>query len=371
MPSVQYSRRPVFSRFRYIYPGGMVEVPLGSYTSGYLSSSKAETVKRPKPVDLKALSSLTGLGTHTETALYFSQFSARTELGGGVSIEYIDMNPQDAGVGIGRQLFIPDPEWGGKLRLAIKDQKVNLAQTLAEYRQAQSMFVKNATTVIQFVRWLKRGQGSNPFAGNKNRVRRTSPTKRNEVSDRYLEYQFGVKPLINDIAGVCEEFELALQRPHYRTVSCTVKNEDRAERSPVNGYTGKKVLIKEEQKVTMKVKCIVLGESLAAQRLGFRNPLALGWELLPYSFVLDYFIGVGSWLNSFDVGPGIQQCYGTVSRRSRYWCETSLGGTALERQYTRSVFDGLPGIDSFPPWKPSLGFTRITNILALLSQLKR
>jgi hypothetical protein len=326
-------------------------------------------VKRPKPPDLQALSSLTSFGGNQRDDVIYGALTATFVTGWGDTFTYHDVNPQNY-FPVGVVLSTEDPDWEGKLRLAVKDQKVNLAQSLAEYKQTQDMFVKNAKTIWQFGRWLRRGSGTNPFAGNANRVKK--PKKlRSEVSDRYLEYQFGVKPLIQDIVGSVEELEQVCSRPHYRSISSRAVNEGRLEETGVLSIDGRTLKRISTDKIVIKAKATVLGESLSAQRLGFTNPLALAWELLPYSFVVDYFIGVGNWLNAFDAMIGIQQCYGTVTRKRKYICTTNLGGYYLQEYWSRTVFESLPGSRPLPQWKPSLGFTRITNILALLSQLKR
>jgi len=355
----------------------------GSYVSGYLTLSKAESVRRPKPVDVNALGSLTGFGGHSEEDITYGSVTATLDAGA-YTMTYQDANAQGF-FAVGRSVHADDPDWEGKLRLAVKDQKVNLAQTMAEYHQVQDMFVKNGTDFIRFIRKLKRG-GFVPFSTEAERARQLLlrriprqkttiwPPKlelRSRVTNRYLEYTFGVQPLIQDIVGSVEEFEQACQRPHYRKVSIRATNEARNVRTGRLWIDGRKLEAIDTDKVVIKAQAIVLGESLAAQRLGFTNPIALAWELLPYSFVVDYFIGVGNWLNSFDAMVGIQQCYGTVTRKSKYISTSNLGGYYYVREYGRSVFSSLPGSRPTPQWKPSLGFKRITNILALLSQLKR
>jgi hypothetical protein len=36
-----------------------------------------------------------------------------------------------------------------------------------------------------------------------------------------------------------------------------------------------------------------------ASQLGFVNPAAIAWELVPFSFVVDWFVNVGEFLNNF------------------------------------------------------------------------
>ncbi len=42
-----------------------------------------------------------------------------------------------------------------------------------------------------------------------------------------------------------------------------------------------------------------------ASRLGLTNPAAVAWELVPYSFVVDWFVNVGDYLNQFSEFHGV------------------------------------------------------------------
>lgn len=341
----------------------------GSYPSGYYTYSKAESVRRPRPDDLRLLSSLTPYGGHDEETMQYGKFDYMIDAGGWI-LRSTDVNGQ-AYIPVGQSISADEPDWETKLRLAVKDQKVNLAQTMAEYRQCQNMFATNATTIVKALRQLKRGdvRGLGKTLGIL-RHPKFSPKLRTSLANKWLEVQYGWKPLLQDISGSVEEVNANLNRPHYRKVSIRATNEARNERH-VLLPGGAKATAVDTDKVTISAKAIILGESLSVQRLGFTNPAALAWELLPYSFVIDWLIPIGDWLNGLDALVGVQQCYGTVTRKRKYISTSTVGGYYLRRQYGRTVFDSLPGSNAYPRWKPSVGFGRVANALALLSQLKR
>jgi hypothetical protein len=60
-----------------------------------------------------------------------------------------------------------------------------------------------------------------------------------------------------------------------------------------------------------------------ASALGLANPVAIAWELIPFSFVVDRFVDVGSYLNSYsetfgwEISPGCR----TVRREAIDWEE--------------------------------------------------
>jgi len=346
-------------------PSGNTTVYSGSsYPSGYYTYSGPEAVRRKRPNDLKAQSSLTGWGTLEEETMIYGNFTLINHSSGYTLVQK-DVNAQWY-LAVGRSVSAEDPEWETALRLAVKDQKVNLAQAMGEYRQTQKLFADNASTIAKALRQLKRGDGRGAA-----RLLGLKPKQlRGTLSNRWLELQYGWKPLLQDLHGSVEELKTAMNRPRYRQVSIRKVAEAQNERSAILP-DGRKAFAKDSDKVVIKATAIVLMQSLTAQRLGFTNPAALAWELLPYSFVIDWFIPIGNWLNSLDALVGVDQCYGFVTRKSKYISASSLGGYYLRRTYGRSVFDSLPGSRPTPKWDPSLGFGRVTNALALLSQLKR
>jgi hypothetical protein len=51
--------------------------------------------------------------------------------------------------------------------------------------------------------------------------------------------------------------------------------------------------------------------------LGLINPLEIVWELLPYSFVVDWFLPIGNWLSSMTADAGFTFQGGSLSCMSK------------------------------------------------------
>jgi len=338
---------------------------LSEYSPGYYSYVKAETVRRPRPAILSE--NLTVCGPHNERRLTTAPVSYVVPLGSGDFIEYHDMNPQDY-VGCASFTDEPYPDWETKLRLAVKDQRTNLAQTLAEYSQAQRMFADNATTIAKTLRSLRRGDLKSVF----NTLGVPRKKLRGTISNRWLELQYGWMPLLSDMHGMVEELQAALSRP--RTRKLTVRAVDTVEGKisiPPPPQLRRAMIMTNDKKVVTKVVAYLRQDFSTASRLGFTNPLNLAWELLPYSFVIDWFIPIGNWLNSLDADIGFIAINGTVTTKRRFVATTDYGGQIyMEKDYVRVPFTGLPQAP-LPAYKPSLGWKQVANALALLSQLKR
>lgn len=340
---------------------------LGPYSPGHFGYTRPEKVSRPRPSQLIAESALTAHGGLTEQRYSRAPVTLVFPMWDGGSMILRDVDPSSYAV-CGQALAEPNVDWQTALRLAVKDQRINLAQTMAEYRQVQSMFVKNATAIGKSILDLRRGQWKRAAK----HVNVDPQRVRSNVSNRLLEVQYGWRPLINDLNGAVEEFEAALQRPRYRKMTVKKKGFDRlVQETDIFVPRKTRAVLDCEWTVRTKVVAYLKQDSSVASRLGLTNPLVLGWELLPYSFVLDWLIPVGNWLNSLDAEIGLIHVYGTVSTRAKMISTQTFGGQIYTfRRYQRDVFSGLPSA-RFPEYKPSLGVERIANALALLSQLKR
>jgi len=107
-------------------------------------------------------------------------------------------------------------------------------------------------------------------------------------------------------------------------------------------------------------------------QIGITNPINLAWELIPYSFVIDWLIPVGKFLESLDALVGVSNLkvlhgYKIVKKFEG----ESRGMRGLYQESTTSR--GAPvGTLAFPKliYKPSESFKAVANGVALLTQLR-
>jgi hypothetical protein len=117
-------------------------------------------------------------------------------------------------------------------------------------------------------------------------------------------------------------------------------------------------------------------DSSGRKYAGF-DPLLTGWELVPYSFVVDWFLGVGTFIKSVSPFSGISLAGGSCSITDEYmytqtWSVDYAGGhngstgvieTSIDtRSYTR--FGNTPGV--VPVWNPNLNPERILDAFSLV-----
>lgn len=67
-----------------------------------------------------------------------------------------------------------------------------------------------------------------------------------------------------------------------------------------------KQIVAGHARVTLSGQVVAVNSTVASLRdYGVINPAAIAWELIPFSFVVDWFIGVGDYLNNYTALSGI------------------------------------------------------------------
>lgn len=196
-----------------------------------------------------------------------------------------------------------------KCRLKLKNEHVNLAQAFAERGQTARLVSSN----------LKR------LAGLVRNVKRMNLPKKEDFFSYWLETQYGWKPLISDVYGAIEhlherEYEAGRGLVTVKAVAkdnFEIRNSFSGSTSSVN-WSGTQVR-RGTHKAFVRLD---FRQSNAAPvgpftQLGLTNPLYIAWELLPWSFVADWFIPVGDYLSQLDATKGWDFQGGSLSRVTR------------------------------------------------------
>lgn len=126
----------------------------------------------------------------------------------------------------------------------------------------------------------------------------------------WLEISFAWRPLIQDVYNACQVLSNGLSNGPGFVVS---HRESEALQPPFRG--GSTVVIDEEfdgkREVTVEVGFRPTNSYLwDLQKLGLTNPASLAWELIPMSFVVDWFVPVGNFLEGLQQPFGVTFSYG-------------------------------------------------------------
>lgn len=214
----------------------------------------------------------------------------------------------------------------------------SLAVTLAEWGQSQKMIVTRAAQLLEALNAARRldpwGVASAlgvpakyyPFRGVRGKRRgrdvvrqRTLDEERRyrqrrdgpkAVANLWLEYHFGWEPLVQDIYQAVQV--LSSNPPPIR-----VKATGKYSAQVAGDYHNRNRVYTARALVSANV--FVSNPNLAlANQLGIINPATVAWELVPFSFVVDWFIPVGRLLDSWTdlLGYGFQYAFYTVTRKT-------------------------------------------------------
>lgn len=217
-----------------------------------------------------------------------------------------------------------------------------------------------------------------------------------QAADQWLGWQFGAKPLLQDLANATVHLNSRLfttpENDKGRIRLSVTKGSDFSATSShnVNGtvFQGSGYIEWDVRSVMTIVGDYVLDnrQLRANQQLGLTNPVALGYAVIPYSWLVDYFVDIGSWLNELTAPLGLRPLGCSISRTQ--WVTPkkyepasntmTLTGLApylskttdpyamrMVRSLEPQVWPGLP------PLGEMLNVTQATNALAVLTKLMR
>lgn len=260
-----------------------------------------------------------------------------------------------------------------KLRKKIQGDTVNLAQSIAEYRQVCGMVSHFAGDILRVFHGLRSGLWVVDFV-----KAITTPRNKKELAlaNRWLEYQYGVKPLMSDIyataavlnKNVNEGILKYVEVSTLETSQSISKLSGSGERSYECTSTKTSIV---RQKASARYR-IASSKLMTATSVGITNPALLAWELIPYSFVIDWLIPIGDYLSSLDALWAVSDLKVIRSMRvDNYNWVTGNRGTSKCHQIQKSR---EAPVSSIPlprlSFKPSQSAIAVANGMALLRQLR-
>ena len=268
-----------------------------------------------------------------------------------------------------------------EVMLKVGSKKASFGESIAESREALRMITKSAVSLFHAYRAAKRGNwgGVAKALG----VRKKDILHKKSVSEKWLAYQYGWKPLMNDIYDAHQLIQKGFREKSQ--LACNVRNlEDHYERRVDDGAGGYEK-VTSTAKFSMKVFYSISDSELSKLgQMGLINPLSVAWEVVPFSFVVDWFLPVGNFLEAITAPLGVTFIDGYASAK----CEGTKTVSSPESPYSTEVresdsraqcvtmmgFTRRP-LSSFP--RPGLYFKspfsqgHALNALALLSQLTK
>jgi hypothetical protein len=140
------------------------------------------------------------------------------------------------------------------------------------------------------------------------------------VANAWLQYQYGIKPLVNSISSIAQGLKKPIGKRRITTRSSVTLNgfEDFTS-STVNVGSVWRMKWRSESSDTVLIRGMSLDEAdidvYFNVGLSAKGLITVPWELVRYSFVLDWFVNVGDFLNGIAPSPGFNQLGSSLSTK--------------------------------------------------------
>lgn len=233
----------------------------------------------------------------------------------------------------------------------IRSTQAGLAETIVEARKSRDMMVDTASRVFKALnavrqRRFREAAGHLGMGGIPPGVRRRRPPKMSKskyLSDNWLAYRYGWLPLYITVAEAMKVTHDHVSRGVIRVVKGKSERTYSGQRDaptaldapfdnvvpgiPARAFVGTMVRVQGTKSYKVQSQYVVRFDNnnvVTADRLGLLNVASLAWELVPYSFVVDWFINVGDLLSDMTALAGST----VMSRGKTYFYEKSIERTS-------------------------------------------
>lgn len=263
----------------------------------------------------------------------------------------------------------------GKLRSKVVGTDFHLGVALAEIDKTMFMIADHARIIRETGLLVRKGRfsdalskltsyrktkglktASGTYENNPLRVAKTAASKQ-------LEWVYGVKPLLEDVQNGAEALAAELNVPRQKVYRASRERKiaddpyafynasrppnGRYAYAPKKSYIGTKVGIK-----------LIVTEVDPVKLSGITDVASILWERTPWSFVFDWFIPVGQWLEALSFQNAVSGTY-VVSTKQEWWWS---GVQSLNKNAAMGSLGGMPigmrhgtfsrTISSSPPVRP-------------------
>lgn len=191
-----------------------------------------------------------------------------------------------------------------KLAEAIRGHSFDLGINIAEGRESYKTILGNLQSIGAALVNFKHGRIGNGLrylgvTGRRARgvTRRLSTL---DLSGRWLEMQYAWLPMVSQSYEAAKALE-AVTGPRVLRFRASVTKGASYNASGTPIYTA-------TAKLSYSIRYQAeLSEDISIQRsLGLVDPLQIAWEIVPYSFVVDWFIPVGTYLSVWQMIPNLK-----------------------------------------------------------------
>lgn len=283
-----------------------------------------------------------------------------------------------------------------------KSNQFNVPIFLAEGKKTSSMVIQTAKKLVDLLRALRRGDIA-WFLDNLHFTVRPKGNKRSReilrfnrhygqhafeaVGSTWLAWKYGWSPFMADLRNAVNTL--------MDTVEVPVRTEGRVKGSHTLEQTVTAPFTVQVSPLIVVTRTTFVQESLRGtwrfapnsvdlpSRFGLTNPLEIAWELIPLSFVADWFLPIGSYLSALDAPMRFIHVGGTRGYRMRVEVTDRdpkdptgfydrVSGATASGTYTsvrRLVMSAPPSVSlTADTFRSDLNVPQMLSSIALLSQ---
>lgn len=128
-----------------------------------------------------------------------------------------------------------------------------------------------------------------------------------ELADRYMEARYAIRPMYYDAMGVIAALQKKLKHSRFTSRGGRTESDTVSDLYLIRSNTYYEVWVRRETVITVSVRAGVLADIEDLTQLqvwGADRLLTSTWEVVPLSFVLDWFFNVGKTIGSWQPSLG-------------------------------------------------------------------
>jgi len=262
---------------------------------------------------------------------------------------------------------------GSRMSKLAKGHSFNSSVAFAEIDKTLAMATSTVQRFSRSIAALRKGNIADAarHLGTSHRgAGRVKPLGTKEVADAWLELQFGWKPLLSDVHDAGQAMAYHCNEPRY------TKGREAVTEKRSYSYHGPTQNNYYESRSTLGYNVIYMEKLSVPRSLGLLDPVSTVWERLPFSFVVDWFIPIGTYLENYNILPHVN---GQYTKTEKYvidevafgYAGSNLGGSNIGK---RVLFIRTPNVTLYPV-KPEFHLphsqantVRLGDSLAILRQ---
>jgi hypothetical protein len=273
----------------------------------------------------------------------------------------------------------------------LKSSKVNLGVALGERQKTGALITRTAQRIGNALRALRKGNisGAANALGVVTKRGNVAAGNSKALADEWLSLQYGWKPLLNDVYNAAEDLARISQEPRKFKVTASRSHRWSLRTQPASWNEVPYVRVESGSYTRKYVFIFSYSNEVLTDlsRFGVTNPASVAWELLPWSFVIDWFIPIGDYIDVWDATLGFTFEKGCSTVFKKYEVNVNANGTKHRKDvnttyrvaadfYYLSVFCQRVALGSFPlprlpSFDPRISFNRGVSTAALLRQRLR